>query len=50
MEYIGAIDLGATKVTAVIADIDGNIVIRLKEAIQTEENEFTPLARWDRLS
>lgn len=42
MEYIGAIDLGATKVTAVIADINGNIVIRLKEAIQTEGNEFTP--------
>ncbi len=42
MEYIGAIDLGATKVTAVIADMDGNIAIRLKEAIQIEEGEFTP--------
>ncbi|MCI2425606.1 ROK family protein [Candidatus Acetothermia bacterium] len=42
MEYIGAIDLGATKVTTVIADIDGNIVIRLKEPIQTEGGEFTP--------
>jgi len=42
MEYIGAIDLGATKVTVVIADIDGNIIIRRKEAIQTEQSGCIP--------
>lgn len=40
--YFGAIDLGGTKVAALIADQGGGIIARLEEPLTTRKEGFTP--------
>ena len=39
-EYLGAVDVGGTKVAALVASIDGEILAREEEALCTEKGDF----------
>lgn len=40
--YLGALDIGGTKITAVVADQEGSVSVRLEEPVQTVRGKFTP--------
>ena len=40
--YLRAFDIGGTKITAVVADQEGSVSVRLEEPVQTARGKFTP--------
>jgi hypothetical protein len=40
--YLCALNIGGTKITAVVADQEGSVSVRLEELVQTARGKFTP--------